>query len=435
MAKDSISVTEIAPGVTGVSMKTSRFKSSLITVTFALPLESETASCNALLPYLLHMNCGAYPDISGFNSRLAGLYGASVGAAAEKLGDMQLLRLMITFLDDRFALDGQRVSEECAKLLADMIFRPVLDNGKFTAENVDREKRILLETLDGEFNEKRIYALKRLEQIMCGGEPYGIDRLGTAESISAITPDLAAGAWRHMLETARVHINVIGSVDSRRVFEILGREFAPAGGGRVRSLRSKVIVEPDRVKTVEEKMEVAQSKLVMGMRTGMEREELEKNAHVLSVMTDVFGGGPYSKLFMNVREKLSLCYYCSARFVRQKGIIIVQSGVENKNVKAAEQEIMRQFEAMKKGEFTDEELESSKLALLDTLGTIGDSLGAADAWYYRMMCSDRFVTPEEYAQQIRSVTRSQIVEAAGRCSLDTVYVLAGGSDEDREGVQ
>lgn len=430
-----ISVTKIAPGLTGVCVKTSRFKSSLITVTFALPMKAETVSQNALLPYLLHMNCNAYPKISSFNSRLAELYGAAVSASAEKLGDIQLLRIAVTFLDDRFALDGQSISEECAKLLGDIIFRPVLDGGKFTAENVEREKRILLESLDGEFNEKRIYALKRLEQIMCENEPYGIDRLGTAESITAITPESAAEAWNYMLSSAKVHINVIGSIDSGRVFEILGKEFSAVDGKRIENLSSDVVLRPEKVKNVEEKMEVAQSKLVMGMRTGTESRELEKNSYIFSIMADVFGGGPYSRLFMNVREKLSLCYYCSARFVKQKGILIIQSGVENKNVKAAEEEIMRQFEVMKNGEFTDEELESSKLAILDMLGTVGDSLGAADAWYYRQMCSEEFITPEEYAERVRSVTRDEIAEAAGRCELDTVYVLAGEAAEDKEGIQ
>lgn len=423
-----LKVCRIGGGISSVFVPTQRFKSSLMTLTFAVPLTRETVSDNAILPYLLHRTCQKYPSMSELNARLAELYGAAAYAESDKLGDVQVLRIGVTALDDRFALEGEKISRECAELLCEMVFHPALDGETFREEDVQREKRLLLETLDSEYNEKRIYARKRLEQIMCEDEPYGIDRLGNKESIERITPRSAYQAWQRMLKTARVQINIIGNIPENDALEIFQNAFDQVDREEIETVTTKIAEEVGAVKRVEEKMAVAQSKLVIGFRTLV--ENLKEMAPVLTVAIDLYGGGPYSRLFMNVREKLSLCYYCSARFIRQKGIMILQSGVEEQNIHAAEEEISHQLQVMKKGQFTDQELNASKLALTDAVGTMEDSLSSIDSWYYRQMLLPDVQSPQEYAQRLQAVTREQVMEASESIQLDTIYVLKGNGQEE-----
>lgn len=410
-------------GISRVFLPTNRFKSALITLTFALPLSRERAAENALIPYLLHRSCSSYPTLSQLQGRLAELYGAAVFADVDKLGDVQVMRLGITFLEDRFALEGEKIAQECAGLLCDMIFRPALEGDAFREEDVRREKRLLLETLDGEYNDKRTYARKRLEEIMCAGEPFGVDRLGSRDSIRVVTPQSATAAWQNMLAHAKVQVNMVGNLEEDAVYSLLRGEFEKLPQRAPVSLSTEIIPTAETIKREKEELEVAQSKLVMGYRCSL--PEMSDHRHVLAVAVDTFGGGPYSRLFMNVREKMGLCYYCSARFNPQKGIMMIQSGVEQKNLQLAEEEIGRQLEVMRKGEFTDEELSASKLAIADAVGSAGDSLYSLDGWYYRQMTAPDLLDPEEYMKRVRSVSREEVTKAAGSLTLDTVYSLEG----------
>lgn len=412
---------ELADGIRLVGVRTPRFKTLRVSVNFAVELTRETAGVNALVLSLLQRSCARYPDFTALNKRLAELYGAIVYARITKQGDAQVLTLYISTVDDRFALEGEKLADACAALLCDMLFDPVLEDGLLPAPAVEMEKRLLKERIDSELSDKRQYALEQCEAAMCGGEPFGLSKYGTAQEIDAITPQSATLAMRELLRSARVQINVIGSADAQAVGERFRTAFEHAG----RSYRPL----PDPVigafsGTVREKIEqlpVNQGKLVLGLRTGMQSPE--DSYYATAVMTDVFGGGPYSRLFMNVREKMSLCYYCSARLTRQKGLIFVSSGVESANAEKARAEILNQLQIMKDGAFEEHEFNASVKALSDASRSMNDMPDYLDNWYIRQMLLGSAQTPEDYAQKLCAVTRAQVEQAARQVVLDTVYLL------------
>ena len=170
-----------------------------------------------------------------------------------------------------------------------------------------------------------------------------------------------------------------------------------------------------------------QGKLVIGFSSEMHGDD--DRSLPLMVMTDIFGGGPYSRLFANVREKMSLCYYCSASSVRQKGLVTVESGVEAGNAERAEKEILAQLDAVKKGEFTDFEFEASLKSIRDSLGTYNDSQVALDTWYALKACNENVYSPDEIAEKLSGITRDDVVKAAAGVKLNTVYKLL--PEEDR----
>lgn len=418
---------ELMDGVRITGVQTSRFKTLRVSVNFAVPLTAETAGVNALVISLLQRACAKYPDFTALNRRLAELYGAIVYARINKQGDAQVLTLYISTVDDRFALEGEKLAGECANLLCDMLFDPVTESGLLTAEAVEMEKRLLKERIDSELNDKRQYALQQCEAAMCADEPFGLSKYGRTEDIDAITPQMATDAMNHLLRTARVQINVVGSADAqavgetfRQAFARIGRDYQPLPAQVFRPFSGEI-------REREEQLPVNQGKLVIGLRTGMQSPDDRNYAH--AVMTDIFGGGPYSRLFMNVREKMSLCYYCSARLTRQKGLIFVSSGVESENAEKARTEILNQLKIMQDGKFEDSEFAASIKALSDSARSMNDMPDYLDNWYTRQMLLGTLETPEEYARQISAVTREQVEQAARGVVADTVYLLKPNEEE------
>ena len=412
----------LADGVEGLFVKNSRFNTTLISYNFYLPLKKETAASYALLPFIL-TSCGKdYPDFSKLNLKLAQLYGARLNASAEKYGDYQLLKMTISVINDRFSLDGESLVKNASLLLLNLIFSPNTENGAFLTEDLEREKRKAIEHIKGEISEKRIYAKKRLIEEMYENSPYGIPKCGAVEDVEAITETGLYNAWIEMLQTAFVRVQVVGSAVPAGLFEDITEKFSAAQRQNITDCKiSQPTDERQTVKRITDNMDVTQGKLCLGFSS-----EMCGNDDItlpLMVMTDIFGGGPYSRLFSNVREKMSLCYYCSASAVRQKGLITVESGIETENAEKAEKEILNQLEIVKKGEFSDFEFQSSVKSISDSLNSYNDSQNSIDLWYALKVNNEFVYSPEDIAEKLKNITREDVVNAAKGVKLNTVYKL------------
>lgn len=410
----------IAKGVNGLFIQNNRFSTTHISVNLYLPLKRETVAVNALLPFVLSSCSAEYPDFSALNLRLNELYGADVGGIADKIGDTQVLRFFSYFIDDEYIPNGDKVADEAVELLISMLFKPSVKNGSFLKADVEREKRLTLEKIAGIVNDKRSYAISRIIAEMYKDEPFGELKTGSAKDVAAITGESLFNAFERVLSSAEVRIQVIGKKLPDRLFERIAEGLK--GYERITpAIAPSVPKKPaSEVNRILEEMDVSQGKLVMGFCTdcvGSERETA-----FLTVFADLFGGGPYSKLFANVREKLSLCYYCAARPNRNKGYILVDCGVESENAEKAENEILNQLNELKNGNFTDEELNFAISSIKDSLACLNDSEASLDGWY-AMRPFGEPISPEEYISIIEKVTKEDIIKAAGLYRLDTVYKI------------
>ena len=426
---------ELAPGVYFSSVDDGRFKTGRISVTMLVPLKKETAAKNALLPQVLTRSCKKYPDFLSLNKRLNSLYGASVAGYCRKFGEAQALTLSIAGLDDRFTMDKEQVSAQLTELLCAMLFEPKLEDGAFCKQDVEQERRQLLDAIDAEYNEKRVYAVNRCIEIMCKDEAFGIRRYGSREEVEKLTAQDVYSAWEDVLKTARVEVMMIGSSDKtaaidtfRKAFERIRRQ--PA------EIKTEIVRSAGSVTRETEELNVAQSKLVMAFRTGV--AEPDGNVMAQRLMSAVLGGTPNSKFFVNVREKYSLCYYCASRYDRNKGILTVESGVETQNIEKAEKEILNQIHALQNGELSGFEMESTKLSMTNSFNSMSDTVGGTEAWYISQLLDKEQLTPEEAARRVMDVTAQQVISAAKKLSLDTVYVLkpngAGNGEEKEESI-
>ncbi len=397
------------------------FKSSCVSVSFVVPL-GEKASYFALVPNVLVRCSAVFPSLAAVERELALLYGAVLSTEVSKIGENHVIKFVISCIDDRFALDGEAIAAECSKLLFEIIFNPKLENGIFCSEEVESEKRILCERLFAEQSDKRIYAKNRCEEIMFSDEAYGIHRLGNIETISSITPATLYEAYIELLSTAKIAVCVSGNTNVSYVKELFEGYISKVS--RNSQVCETLFVESaEDVQYVKEQEEVKQGKLVMGFRLGM--KDSKDNYAARRVMVDLFGGSPHSKLFTIVREKMSLCYYCSARMIRAKGIMFVQSGIESYNEEKAKEAILQQLEEIKNGNFSDSDIEASVRALEDSFKSVTDSAESLENWFMAQCVSSEYLAPDIFIEEFKSVTREDIIKAAQEVTLDTVFMLEG----------
>ncbi len=411
----------IADGVDVLTVPADRFKTNEIAISLATPLSEHSASANALVIMLLSRSNARFKSLKELNTHLASLYGAILQPSVSKIGENQLLKLGITCIDDRFSLDDKKISIECANLLLSLLFEPNFDeNHSFRESDVETEKRLLIEKIESEENEKRTYVLRKTEEIMFAGEPYAVNRYGTKESVSAQNANSLKAAWQNLLKSSQVLLTVVGNCAGDEIKSLLAEKFASVE--RNYKPLSKAVFKPavDKVKEVKEEMNVKQGKLVMGFRVNLTPDD--KLCSAMRSFADVFGGGPYSKLFANVREKMSLCYYCSARYVRQKSYIVVQSGCEEENMDKAVAEILNQIEEIKKGNF-EYEFASSKIALSDAINSVYDGPDMLESWYISQVADGEFKSPKVSMAENEKVTAEEIIKCANLIELDTVYKL------------
>lgn len=416
----------IAEGIRFCSVKTDKFKTCRVNISLAMPLDLN-ASARAILPFMFSRRCAKYPDYTSLNRVLDELYGAAVSAGVLKRGEAQVISFSMSAIDDRFALDGDKVALECTKLLADMIFDPLTEGESFPENIIEQEKRLLVEAIENEQNDKRRYAMLRCEQLMFADEAYGINRFGSVEDVKALTPDVVYAAWRDVLEKATVQITMVSSMDPQPIVDLIREKFSEIERHPV-DIKTQFVSGLPKPEYISESMPLKQGKLVMGFRTGMRSEDDMMPA--MKVAVDIFGGGTYSKLFSVVREKMSLCYYCSAALFNSKGIVMVQSGIEDTNEEKAKNEIINQLRLTAEGEFTDEDFSSSIKSLTDSILGNSDTPEEITAWYASQILRNELKAPETYAKEIGSVDRAEVVRAAKTIMLDTIFMLKSSGEAE-----
>ena len=418
---------ELSDGVIGNFIPTTRFKTARLSVSFYVPMREDTASAYALLPFIL-TGCGKeYPTSRIISRHLDNLYNAALACECTKMGDLQLLSVSITCMENKYALDGSDIVLKCANMLSSLIFNPLCDEGGFEEQNFEKEKRLMIERIDSEINNKRSYALSRCVAEVCKGEPCSIPRYGSRQGQVELTRGELYAAWETLLRTAYVRIGYLASEENEKVFDILGKAFSDLDRKVIDINAPIVSPAKETVSEIHDRMPVKQGKLVLGFRTNIHGGD--KDTYKVMVTTDLFGGGPYSRLFDNVREKMSLCYYCAARANRGKGYMTVDSGVEFDNMDKTHNEILNQLDIVCKGEFDDEALAASKRALCDTFRAAGDSQPLIDRWHADRLFVADAPSPDEVAALINSVTKEDVIETAKTFKLDTVYRLLGQEEK------
>ena len=423
--------TELMPGVFLSHLRSDKFKTACMSVTLLTQLRRETAAMNAVIPFVLRRGTTRYGDMEQLSRRMDELYGAAVEPVVRRIGEIQCIGFYGSFPEPDYLPGGEALLGDTCALMAQLLLDPATRGGLLLPQYVDSERKKLLDIIRSRMNDKRSYALMRCIEEMCCYEDFAVSRFGSESEAENIHYKKLTRHYRELIQTCPVEIFYCGKTDFKAVSAAMREAFSTMPRGEIdydigTDLRMNAV--EDHVRFVEDEMDVTQGKLVPGFRLGECMEEPDIPA--LYVFNAVYGSGATSKLFMNVREKLSLCYYASSAVYLHKGIMLVSSGIEFDKLDAARDEILAQLDSVRRGEITDDELRSAKKSVASDLRAVQDSLGELEGFYLSQALDGLDYGPAELAALAEDVTKEDVQAIAESIECDLIYFLKGSGEED-----
>jgi predicted Zn-dependent peptidase len=398
-----------------------KFKTTSINFFFIGPLNASTATMNALLPAVLRRGSEKFNTLKDISLQLEKLYGTSFDCGVTKKGEMHIIQFYTEFLSPMYVPGQDDMFSKAFELLSDVIFDPYFENGCFKKEYVDQEKEKLLMLIEGRVNDKMQYSVERCLEEVCKDEPYGIYDYGSVDDLDKITAEDLTKHYFNVLETYQLQVYLAGNIDDKQIDTVAGK-LADIKRGKTIEINSGFrFDDPKEVRYVNETMDVTQGKLCLGFRTNISPDSSEYGA--LMVYNGVLGGGVNSKLFQNVREKASLAYFAYSRLEKFKGLMVISSGIEFRNRDKAQEIILKQLEDIKNGNITEQELEYTVKHMITGVQSLSDSQMNIVDFYLSQKLSGSDNTFEDIINRIKTVTIADIVNAASKVVLDTVYFL------------
>lgn len=416
---------EIKRGIKVHYIKTDLFKTDLISIFITRKLNRDTITKNTLIPAVLTSGTKTMPTQEAINRKMEELYGAEMDCGVEKGGDNQVLKFYIESINNKYVLTNENLIEEVINKLFEIVFEPVLENGAFKKDYVEKEKIKIKQLIEGKIDNKDKYAMDRMVEEMYKGELYGLYKYGYVEDIEKINAQDLYKTYLDLIENAKIDIIISGDFNQEAVENII------VNNENIKKLKDR---KPDYIvnnetsehketkeeKVVKESLNVAQGKLVLGLDVLDNSKDIK---YVIGVYNTILGGSATSKLFQNVREKESLAYSIGSKYLKTKNNVIIKAGIEIENYEKALKLIKNEIEDMKKGNFNEEDVEQAKQFITYGINAIAEDQETGVNYYISQELSGSIVSPKEYTEKINKVSKEDIVRVAQNIKINTVYFL------------
>ena len=424
---DRILPINMGNGVTLHPINTKKFKTSLVSVYFQRPLTHEEVTKNALISMVLPRGTKTLKTSKEIAKYMENLYGTSIGCDVAKKGERNIMHFRMQMINEMY-IDEKHVLEKGIKMLNEFIHDPLIEYGRFKDEYVHQEKLNLAERIEGRKNDKMKYAYDRCIEEMCRDEPFSLYEYGNMKDLKEISESSLFKHYGNLLKTAPVDICVVGDLSKIDIQEMIDQNMSFQLNQPIAVEREKIFYKGEKTNIISEEMDISQGKLGLGYRTNIPFES--ELYEPLVVYSNILGGGPNSKLFKNIREKESLCYYIFSRIEKFKSLMLISSGIEFDNFDKTVDLVGKQIKDMNNGNITSEEIESSKNAIITSIRSMTDSPGMLADFYYTQVISKNQDSLEEIITKIRNVKKDAIVEAGKNIKLDTVYFLRNKKEDN-----
>ena len=420
---------EIGRGISLFVNDVSKFKTATLSMYLHCPLNEQDVTKNALLPFVLKRGFEAIPTSEGIYRYLEDMYGAKFDCGVRKKGEDQIICFNLEFISDAYAPQKEAMAQKAVWFLMNLLFSPVIQNGGFLPDYVAQEKENLKNLIASLKNDKRDYAVERCEQELCKDEPYGLYQFGLESRVDEITPQGLYERYQEIIKNAKIDVFLSGGINPEEVRKALEDRTGFRAEGQYTYPQTKQFSGGKQVRTVTEKLHVEQGKLSLGFRA--ELGSTPEEFYAAAICNSVFGGGPHSKLFNNVREKLSLAYYVFSRLYRLKSIMVVSSGVEIDSFQKAYDEILLQLKELQAGKLDEKELAAAKSYYINALNSFKDSVFGYEDFYLTGLLTGDTRDLDQIIAIIQKVTAVDVVQAAKGIVLDTVYYLTKSDEEGK----
>lgn len=413
---------EIKKGVSLHTIETSKFKTNLLAVMLTTNLIKENATKNALISLILRRGTANITTQEEISKKLENMYGANFDCGIDKIGDNQIIKFYLESLNDEYIPENETNLKESINILLDIVCNPLTEKNKFKEEYFQAEKEKLKQIIEAKKDNKGMYAFNRCIEEMYKDKPYAIYKFGDIEELEKITNEELYNYYKNLIQNCKIDIYISGKIGEDVKTEIKNNKNIIKLNSREAKYTINSVETPTEIKerTVQESADITQGKLVIGMNI---EQKSENSKNIALIYNAILGGTATSKLFQNVREKASLAYTAGSNYIRQKANIFIRCGIEINNYDKALEIIKKQIEDMKKGKFSEEELENTKNYIISTIEEIKDEQDTQIAYYFSHELVKTDSSIEKYINNVKNVTKEQIVEIANTVKINTIYFL------------
>ena len=413
---------EIKKGMSLHTIETSKFKTNLLAIMITTELTKENATKNALISLILRRGTANIPTQDEISKKLENMYGANFDCGIDKIGDNQIIKFYLESLSDEYLPEKDSNLKESIRMLLDIVCNPITEENKFKTEYFDAEKEKLKQIIEAKKDNKGMYAFNRCIEEMYKNKPYATYKFGELEELEKITNEELYKYYKELIQECKFDIYISGEKIEEIKTEIENNENIAKLKPRDAKYITNSLEEPTEIKekTVQESADITQGKLVIGMNI---EQKMENSKNIALIYNAILGGTATSKLFQNVREKASLAYTAGSNYIRQKGNVFIKCGIKIENYEKALEIIKKQIEDMKQGNFTEEELENTKQYIISTIQEIKDEQDTQIAYYFSHELAKTDSSIEKYINDVRKVTKEQIIEIAKTVKINTIYFL------------
>ena len=420
---------EIKQGITIHNLDTDKFKTNLIDIFLTTPLSREYVTFDAVLSSVLRRGTKNMPTQEEISKTLEEMYGADFDCGLDKTGDNHIIKFYLESVNDEYLPNNnENMLKQSIQKLTEIVFNPYLENNTFKPEYIEQEKENIKQIINAKKDNKASYARIRCVEEMYKDEPSGLYRYGYIEDLEKINNQNLYEYYQKLLNECKIDIFISGKTSNDKSIQIINENedikmLQPRKANYI--INNIVSKNETQERRLEEKLEVSQGKIVIGCDILFNEEDLkDKNLRYQAMLyNNLLGGSASSKLFKNVREKASLAYTANSNYVRYKSNIFINAGIEIENFDKTVDIIKEQIESMKKGEFTEEEIENEKKAIISQIDTIDDEQDTEIIYFLGQELTNMHEEIEEYKENVKKVTKEQILNIASKVKINTIFFL------------
>lgn len=415
---------EIKEGIKAHLIKTNLFKTNLICVTLTVPLKREEVTKNTLIPFLLKRGTENFKNQYEISKKLEELYGAVYDCGIDKVGDNQLIKFYIETVNDKFLPEKCDILKQSIDVILDIIFNPLMENECFKEEFLEVEKNNLRKVIESKIDNKDKYAYDNCISAMYKDKGFGIYKYGYCEDLEAINLQDISNHYKKLVNSAKLDIYISGDIDENNTKDIL---FQNENIVKLNPRKEDYILdstnkneENKEINIIEEKMNINQGKLVIGLDVFSKQE----NSPIIGLVYNaILGDGANSMMFQNVREKESLAYSARSNYIKQKQNVFIRCGIEIDKYEKAVEVIKEQLKNIEDGNFEEKDIENAKKYLISGIQSIETEQDTQIVFYIGHELSKIDYSIEEYIEKVKNVTKQEIIDFAGTMKINTIYFL------------
>ena len=392
-------------------IETKKFKTNVYALYLTIPLTKENVTYNALIPTVLKRGCEKYNNQLEISKKLEEMYDATFGIGITKVGNNEVLKFYLESLNNNYLPNNEDLSKTSIEMLLNIVMKPYLVNGKFDDDYVEQEKENLKKVIESRKDNKDTYATNRLLEEMFKEEPYGLYKFGNIDEIDNITSKKLYEKYKELIKNSEKYLYIVGDVENLNIesYNIDEKEITISKEFPVK------ISEKENI--VKEQMDVTQGKLVIGLNTPNNKQE------VIALYNTILGKGANSKLFLNVREKEGLAYSAGSTYLKRNNAIIISTGIEVSKYNKAIEVIKNQLKDMKDGNITEKEMKDAKQFINAGLNLINESSENMIEYRFDKDLYNEEIDIEKYRKKIEEIKKEDIVKVAKQIKIDTIYFL------------